>query len=78
MGKKKDEPSHFTGFEDEASAAREKRERAAARPALPQPKLLGKAALREEERRKEEEARREKIGGFQGFGGDDADDSDSD
>lgn len=78
VGKKKDEPSHFTGFEDEASAAREKRERAAARPALPQPKLLGKAALREEERRKEEEARREKIGGFQGFGGDDADDSDSD
>lgn len=76
VGKKKDE--HFTGFEDEASAAREKRERAAARPALPQPKLLGKAALREEERRKEEEARREKIGGFQGFGGDDADDSDSD
>jgi hypothetical protein len=75
-GKKKDE--HFTGFEDEASAAREKRERAAARPALPQPKLLGKAALREEERRKEEEARREKIGGFQGFGGDGDDDSDSD
>ena len=74
--KKKDE--HFTGFEDEASAAREKRERAAARPALPQPKLLGKAALREEERRKEEEARREKIGGFQGFGGDGDDDSDSD
>ena len=72
-GKKKDE--HFTGFEDEASAAREKRERAAARPALPQPKLLGKAALREEERKKEEEARREKIGGFQGFGGDDNDDS---
>ena len=75
-GKKRDE--HFTGFEDEASAAREKRERAAARPALPQPKLLGKAALREEERRKEEEARREKIGGFQGFGGDGDDDSDSD
>tara|TARA_B110000977_G_scaffold72114_2_gene97680 strand:- start:4192 stop:5298 length:1107 start_codon:yes stop_codon:yes gene_type:complete len=66
----------FTGFEDEASIAKEKRERAAARPALPQPKLLGKAAIREEQLRKEEEERKLRIGGFEGFGGEDDSDSD--
>ena len=73
-GKKKEA---FVGFEDEASLAREARERASARPALPTPKLLGKAAEREAARRREDDARAAASGGFAGFGGDD-DDSDSD
>ena len=67
----------FVGFDDEASLAREARERAAARPALPTPKLLGKAAEREAVRRREDDARAAASGGFQGFGGDD-DDSEGD
>ena len=66
----------FTGFEDAASVEREKRERAAQRPALPQPKLLGNAALREELAKKEDAARKAASGGFAGFGGDDDSDSD--
>ena len=69
--------SGFVGFEDEAAKAKEAKARVSARPALPEPKLLGKAAERQEARRREEAARKAALGGFAGFG-DDASDSDSD
>lgn len=72
-GKKKE--AVFSGFEDEAAAEKEAKKRAEARPALPAPKLLGKAAEREAAKKKEEAARRAE-GGFAGFGGDDDSDSD--
>ena len=72
-GKKKE--AVFSGFEDEAAVEKEAKQRAAARPALPAPKLKGKAAEREAAKKKEEAAQKE-AGGFAGFGGDDDSDSD--
>ena len=54
---------------------KEAKQRAAARPALPAPKLKGKAAEREAAQKKEDAAR-SAAGGFAGFGGDDDSDSD--
>jgi hypothetical protein len=65
----------FSGFEDASLKEKQQAERAKARGPLPQPKLTGRAAEREQQKRRETNAR--DTEGFAGFG-DDPLDSDSD
>ena len=64
----------FAGFEDAALKEKQQAERAKARGPLPQPKLTGRAAEREQQQRRETHAR--DTEGFAGFGADPDSDSD--